>query len=116
MKTEKAKHTPLPWSIMEEKPFIIKMPEPCNIGPGNKYCAVGGGNNEINAAYIVEACNNYEKLQEINGELLDAISYLTSQMVEVVKDKERCGGVPSSYYESVRKASAAIARARKGVK
>jgi hypothetical protein len=50
-------HTPGPWEIIEDRPHIVRMPEPCEIGHGNKYVACGGGNNEANARRIV-ACVN----------------------------------------------------------
>lgn len=51
------KHTPEPWAVVPEKPTIVIMPEPCEIGNGHKYVACGGGNNEENARRIV-ACVN----------------------------------------------------------
>lgn len=42
-------HTKGPWSVMEDRPWVVIMPEMALCGEGHKYAAFGGGDNEVNA-------------------------------------------------------------------
>ena len=57
------KHTPGPWEVMPERPWVVIMPEGADSGEGQKYASVGGGNIEANAKLIAAAPELLEDLE-----------------------------------------------------
>ena len=95
----KMKHTPTPWSMSW----------------GKKRCRIEGGadgweiasvtdNNPRDAAYIVEACNNYERVKAERDELLAALR-------KVVDAPNHAFATGDALFDAVEYARRAIAKA-----
>ena len=102
----KDKHTPLPWIIRGQ--YIMSTTEK---GPGNiicdeprGFCPYSQEKWKPNAAFIVHACNNIERVEAVNRELSKAINICIDAMLGY--------GAGSECWNAVVKAHAALEAAK----
>jgi hypothetical protein len=116
---KKLKHTPIPWEVPSRniERVISSRPEVeadiiCDAPSMPKSLE----NWEANSAFIVEACNNYERVKQLNEEMRAALEQVYSVLpteAEILDYASTNGGTCSAWGVAARMVREAITKANK---